>query len=317
MEQESDLVTGEAVVLDVRAAKLASRGLAMMIDVALQLITLIIAMLVLSQVAVFGDEALALTLFLVTLVLIMVGYPVIFETLSRGRSLGKMALGLRVVRTDGGPVRFRHALVRGLAGFFIDFWALGLLGVVAVVTSLLSPDGRRVGDYLAGTLVIRERMPASRTPYVGMPPQLAYWASQLDLTRLPNDLALAVRQYLSRTSELRPEAAEALGYGLAQQVAGAIGAPVPPGVPSWAYLSAVLAERRRRDQAKLQPAVQYAPPVTRTAPGQYAPPQPVQSYGQPVQPYPQAAAPTQAAAPGPVTQPETPPEPENPFAPPG
>ncbi|AIG79586.1 Conserved putative membrane protein [Amycolatopsis japonica] len=293
MEQESELVTGEAVVLDVRAAKLASRGLAMMLDVALQLIALIVAMLVLSQVAVFGDEALALTLFLVTLVLIMVGYPVICETLSRGRTLGKMALGLRVVRTDGGPVRFRHALVRGLAGFFIDFWALGMLGVVAVVTSLLSPNGRRVGDYLAGTLVIRERMPAARTPYVGMPPQLAYWASQLDLTRLPNDLALAVRQYLGRTSELRPEAAEALGYGLAQQVAAAIGAPVPPGVPSWAYLSAVLAERRQRDQAKLQPAVQYGPPA-------------VQSYPQPT-------------APAPVAQPQPPtePAPENPFAPPG
>lgn len=306
MEQESELVTGEAVVLDVRAAKLASRGLAMMVDVALQLIVLVIAMLVLSQVAVFGDEALALTLFLVTLVLIMVGYPVIFETLSRGRTLGKMALGLRVVRTDGGPVRFRHALVRGLAGFFIDFWALGMLGVVAVVTSLLSPNGRRVGDYLAGTLVIRERMPAARTPYVGMPPQLAYWASQLDLTRLPNDLALAVRQYLGRTSELRPEAAEALGYGLAQQVAAAIGAPVPPGVPSWAYLSAVLAERRRRDQAKLQPAVQYGQPV---------PAAPVQVYPQPSAP----VAPSQVAAPAPVTPPQAPsePAPENPFAPPG
>ncbi|QXV59637.1 RDD family protein [Amycolatopsis sp. TNS106] len=295
MEPESELVTGEAVVLDVRAAKLASRGLAMMLDVALQLVALIVAMLVLSQVAAFGDEALALTLFLVTVVLIMVGYPVIFETLSRGRTLGKMALGLRVVRTDGGPVRFRHALVRGLAGFFVDFWALGMLGVVAVVTSLLSPNGRRVGDYLAGTLVIRERMPASRTPYVGMPPQLAYWASQLDLTRLSNDLALAVRQYLSRTSELRPEAVEALGYGLAQQVAAAIGAPVPPGVPSWAYLSAVLAERRRRDQAKLRPAVQYG------------------------QAYPQAASPVAPAAPAPVVQPEAPsaPVPENPFAPPG
>ncbi len=274
VEQESDLVTGEAVVLDVRAAKLASRGLAMILDVALQFVVLFFAFIILAQVAAFGDSALALTLLLVSVVLIMVGYPVIFETLSRGRTLGKMALGLRVVRTDGGPIRFRHALVRGLAGFFVDFWALGLLGVVAVVSSLLSPNGRRVGDYLAGTLVIRERMPAARVPYIAMPPQLAYWASQLDLSRLPNELALAVRQYLGRTSELRPEAAEALGYGLAQQVAAAIGAPVPPGVPMWAYLSAVLAERRLRDHAKLQPR-QLPPPV------QYAQPQPPVHYAQP------------------------------------
>jgi uncharacterized RDD family membrane protein YckC len=296
VEQESDLVTGEAVVLDVRAAKLASRGLAMLLDVVIQLVAFIIAMIVLSQVAAFGDAALVLTLFLVTLVLIMVGYPVVFETLSRGRTLGKMAMGLRVVRTDGGPIRFRHALVRGLAGFFVDFWALGMLGVVAVVTSLLSPNGRRVGDYLAGTLVIRERVSAARTPYLAVPPHLAQWATQLDLSRLPDDLALNVRQYLGRVGELRPEAADALGYGLAQQVAAAIGTPVPYGTPAWMYLSAVLAERRRRDEARLlqsQPyrAVSVQPPV--------------QAYQPPATQEPQAPPRTEEAVP------------ENPFAPPG
>ena len=98
-----------------------------------------------------ADEgSLALTLILVFLVLILVGYPVLLETLSRGRSLGKLAVGLRVVRVDGGPIRFRHALTRGLAGFVIDFWALGVFGAVAVVVSLCSSDGRRVGDFLGG-----------------------------------------------------------------------------------------------------------------------------------------------------------------------
>jgi hypothetical protein len=173
------------------------------------------------------------------------------ETLTRGRSLGKMAVGLRVVRVDGGPIRFRHALVRGLAGFVVDFWALGLFGAVAVIVSLCSSDGRRVGDFLAGTLVVRERVPESAGyPAIGMPPGLAGWASQLDLTRLPDDLALASRQFLARFGELRPEASHALGWGLAQQVGNALGAAVPPGVPPWAFLAAVLAERRNRDHAK-------------------------------------------------------------------
>ncbi|MEV6624050.1 RDD family protein, partial [Amycolatopsis sp. NPDC051114] len=248
MHEESELVTGEAVVLDLHVAKLASRALAMVLDVLVQFALLLGTFFVLTLTVPGEDESLALTLILVFLVLIMVGYPVLFETLSRGRSLGKMAVGLRVVRVDGGPIRFRHALTRGLAGFVIDFWALGVFGAVAVIVSLCSSDGRRVGDFLAGTLVVRDRAPESVAyPAIGMPPGLEGWAARLDLTRLPDDLALASRQFLARFGQLAPEASHALGWKLAQQVGNALGTPVPPGVPPWAFLAAVLAERRNRD----------------------------------------------------------------------
>ena len=116
VHEESELVTGEAVVLDLRVAKLASRALAMVLDVLVQFALLLGAFFMLMLTVPGEDESLALTLILVFLVLIMVGYPVLFETLSRGRSLGKMAVGLRVVRVDGGPIRFRHALTRGSPG---------------------------------------------------------------------------------------------------------------------------------------------------------------------------------------------------------
>ncbi|MEV4057835.1 RDD family protein [Amycolatopsis sp. NPDC049688] len=251
MHEESELVTGEAVVLDLRVAKLASRAVAMALDVLLQFAALLGLGMVLAFALPATDEGLFVALLLVCTVLVMVGYPVVFETLSRGRSLGKMAVGLRVVRVDGGPIRFRHALVRGLAGFVVDFWALGLFGAVAVIVSLCSSNGRRVGDFLAGTLVVRERVPASAGyAAISMPPGLEGWAAQLDLTRLPDDLALASRQFLARFTELRPEASHALGWGLAQQVGNALGTPVPPGVPPWAFLAAVLAERRNRDHAR-------------------------------------------------------------------
>ena len=64
------------------------------------------------------------------------GYPAVFETATRGRSLGKMALGLRVVSDDGGPERFRQALFRALAGV-IEIWTFA--GGPAVICSLLSP----------------------------------------------------------------------------------------------------------------------------------------------------------------------------------
>ena len=297
MREESELVTGEAVVLDLHVAKLASRALAMALDVLVQFVLVLGSFFVLVLAIPEADEALAVTLVLVFLVLIMVGYPVLFETLSRGRSLGKLAVGLRVVRVDGGPIRFRHALVRGLAGFVVDFWTLGLFGAVAVIVSLCSSDGRRVGDFLAGTLVVRERVPESAGyPAIAMPPGLEGWAAQLDLTRLPDDLALASRQFLGRFSRLRPEAAHALGWRLAEQVGNALGTRVPPGVPPWAFLAAVLAERRNRDHARAFHAfgAGQAP-----APGWGYPAQP-----QPAQPAPPAAGP--AAAPAP----------ENPFTPP-
>jgi uncharacterized RDD family membrane protein YckC len=243
----SDVVTGEAVVLDLRLARLASRGLALALDVLCQLFALV----VLSFIVLTGplDTALEVALGLVVAVGVLVGYPVTSETLSRGRTLGKLAMGLRVVRDDGGPIRFRHALVRGLAGFFVDFWALGLLGAVAVFVSLSSTKAKRVGDLLAGTVVIRERMPTSTVAMVYMPPWLASWAAGLDLSRLQDDLALAVRNYLSRQLDFTVTAADALAWRLAVDVGQAIGVPVPQGIRPVDYLSAVLAERRAREQA--------------------------------------------------------------------
>jgi uncharacterized RDD family membrane protein YckC len=297
VEEESELITGDAVVLELRIAKLASRGVAMILDALLQGVLLLVVFVVLAFTGPKLDQSLLLTLVLVVFVLVLVGYPVLFETLSRGRTLGKMALGLRVVRADGGPIRFRQALARALCGVLVDFWLLGFFGAIAVIVSLVSRDGKRVGDYLAGTVVIRERVPeAASVAMIMMPPPLAQWASQLDLTRLPNDLALAVRQYLGRMGQLRPEAAETLGYRLAEQVGHATGAPLPPGVPVWAYLSAVLAERRTRDHARVLGAP--ASPVSAAS-----------------WPQPTYVHPVPVAAPHPSAV-ENPSAPDNPFTPP-
>jgi uncharacterized RDD family membrane protein YckC len=258
----SDLVTGDAVVVELRLARTASRGLAFVIDLLVQIVMLV-GMFVLLMISTGSiDDTLVGVIMLVTGVAAFVGYPVLFETLSRGRTLGKMALGLRVVREDGGPIRFRQALVRGLAGFFVDFWILG--GAVAVIVSLCSAKSKRVGDFLAGTVVIRERLPAQMSGMIAMPPQLAAWAAGLDVSGLPDYLALAVRQYLGRFDKLSPSASYDLGEALATEVSQRIGAPVPWGVPVGAYLAAVLAQRRAWEQARLgalaQPMSPSLPP---------------------------------------------------------
>ncbi len=242
---EPDLVTGEAVVLELPIAQVASRAAAFAIDVAVQAGALLLFMLALTVSGV-TDEALLAALALGFFVLVRVGYSVLFETLGRGITLGKMAMGLRVVRDDGGPVRFRQTLTRALAGAIVDFGPVLAWSAVALFVSLFSPRSKRVGDYLAGTVVIRERAPRTVAPHITMPPALEGWAAQLDLTGLSDELALMARQYLARYAELSDRAREPLGHQLVQDVAARIGAPPPWGVPPWAYLQAVLAERRRR-----------------------------------------------------------------------
>jgi len=257
----SDLVTGEAVALDLPPAQMPSRMVAWLLDAIVIVFLFALAINGAGAIASRSDDAMAAAIILVTLILVFVIYPATLETLTRGRSIGKLALGLRIVRDDGGPIRFRHALVRAITALF-EIWLFW--GVIAVIVSLLNKRGKRLGDILAGTMAIRERVPVQGGVVVTMPPQLATWAASLQLTQLPDPLALAVRQYLSRMSSLSPQAQTDMGSRLAADVAHYIGQPVPRGVPDWAYLSAVLAERRRREIARMQVGWKPSNPPTLT-----------------------------------------------------
>lgn len=241
----SELVTGEAVALELRPAKLPSRALAVLIDLVAAMAAYVTVTVALVVSTAGLDEAAQTAVSIAAFLLVLVGGPIAVETLSHGRSLGKLACGLRVVRDDGGPIRFRHALVRGALGV-VEI--LMTLGIVACIASLVSARGRRLGDVFAGTLVVRERIPAGRTPFVPPPPPwLAGRFSGLDLSAVPDGLWLAVRQYLTRMQQLDPQVGWAMAERLAADVAEHTGAPAPQGVPPAAYLAAVMQERQARE----------------------------------------------------------------------
>jgi uncharacterized RDD family membrane protein YckC len=255
------LVSGEAVELDVRVARAGSRVVALLVDVVVQaallLVVLPVTLLVVEQTVPFADLALIQGLVIVCLVLVLVGYPTAFETLSGGRTLGKLALGLRVVRDDGGPIRFRHALTRALVAAAAEWPGLVLppfTWIASLGTMLAHPRGKRLGDLAAGTIVIHERTPAGWGWVPGMPPALAGWARTLDLTGLDDDLALAVRHFLARGHGLAEPERSRLGQALATEIATVTTPPPPAGAPGWAYLAAVLAERHRRAAYRLSRA---------------------------------------------------------------
>ncbi|WPW33481.1 RDD family protein [Streptomyces atratus] len=245
----SELVTGDAVVLGLRPAKLPSRALALAIDLAVVGAAFVLVSIGLAIATATLDDAALAAVSVASFLLVLVGGPIAVETLSHGRSLGKLACGLRVVRDDGGPIRFRHALVRGAMGV-VEI--LMTLGVVACIASLVSARGRRLGDVFAGTLVVRERVSAGRVAAVPPPPPwLVGRFSGLDLSAVPDGLWLAIRQYLTRMHQLDAQAGRSMAERLAVELATRTGVPVPEGVPAGAYLAAVVNERQARDARRV------------------------------------------------------------------
>ncbi|WP_406488770.1 RDD family protein [Streptomyces phaeochromogenes] len=321
----SELVTGEAVALELRPAKLPSRVLAVVLDLAVAVAAYVAVTIALVASTSALDEAAQMAVSIAAFILLLVGGPIAVETLSHGRSLGKLACGLRVVRDDGGPIRFRHALVRGAVGV-VEI--LMTFGVVACIASLVSARGRRLGDVFAGTLVVRERIPAGRTSFVPPPPPwLAGRFSGLDLSGVPDALWLAVRQYLTRMQQLDPQVGWAMAERLAADVAERTGAPAPQGVPPAAYLAAVMQERQAREArrafsggaAGARPVAgpqMAGAPATPGMPGTSGPvmpygmvPSPESAY--PSHPYPPASPPAGYSAPAPTPTPTPAPAPQD------
>ena len=267
------LVTGEAVALDLRPAAFPSRLLAAVVDALLQG-ALLLLLFVGVTLAGTGSDAAGAAVTILVIVLVTIVYPVAFETALRGRTPGKAALGLRTVRDDGGPIGFRQALVRGLAGAFLERPGITFF-FGALACSLLHPSGKRIGDLLAGTLVLRERVPSRGGTVASMPPALVGWAASLELSALPDDLALQARQFLARSSELTPAARDDLGARLVGAVLERTSPPPPADAPGWAVLTAVLAERTRRATQRLD---DRPPSVPKTDP------EPEPQHGEPTDP---------------------------------
>jgi hypothetical protein len=105
-----------------------------------------------------------------------------------------------------------------------------------------------VGDLLAGTIVVRERVEHGRGSLPMPPtPDLALWATRATVGAVPAGLIVAGRQLVARVFELDRTAAADLANELAQQFSAYVTPPPPPGTPAYPYLVAVTGERFRRE----------------------------------------------------------------------
>lgn len=328
--RQSALYTPEAVKVDLPLADVGSRTLAILID--LSVIASLLSIVLWLSAAAFGllgavvGEGPGWLLVVVVLLLnflVLWGYPTGSETLLRGRTAGKAALGLRVVTTEGAPVRFRHAAIRGLFAF-IDFYLF--LGIPAVISALVTRRAQRLGDLAAGTVTIRDRASdsaADQAVFWQIPGPLQAYAASLDVRGLTAADYAVVRRFLLRSGSLRPQHRARISAELANVLAERMHHRPPQGTHPEALLLCTAALLQGSDNAA--PA-RSTPPVHQ--PAAHPPSTAWSSAHQPsaAQPYGGRPAPSDSPRPGipspqPTTQgtettPAPPPSTEGPFAPP-
>lgn len=262
------IVTPEAVRLELSEANVGSRTIAWFIDAivlgtAMALLNIFIVML--------GADApipqwVGITTLLLVNFLLFFGYPIAFETLLGGRTPGKAVLGLRVVTAEGAPVRFRHAAIRTAMGL-IDFWLTS--GIAALLTTLLTKRHQRLGDLVAGTLVLRERSAsaAPATTRFQVPDGAEGYAGTIDPTGLGARDYEAIREFLLRAPTLRADARRDIGRQLSEGIAARLQHTIPAGVSPELFLTCVAA----RYQQLAQRRAPLAPYGTASAPPPPAP----------------------------------------------
>jgi len=265
-------------VLDFDTAGIASRCVARLLDALIQGALLLAVALLATLVPGLGGTIVAI----VGVALVVLGFSVVCEVLSRGRSPGKAALGLRVVTVEGAPEAPRHAFIRSVLGI-IDF-LIPPGGLFAVGSALLSPRGQRFGDLVAGTIVIRERSAAAPAMAVwfSAPYGLEGYAHTLDVSAVTDAQFGVVRAFLLRVNDLSPEARGALALRLARPLALGMHHAVPPGVNPELFLVCVASAHQRRHQsAPMATAAMAAMAATAATAPPPPPPPPPPSYAPP------------------------------------
>lgn len=168
-------------------------------------------------------------LYTFVLPLFIVAYHSLLESLWGGQTLGKKALGLRVIRNDGTVPDLAASLIRN-ALRFIDY--MPCTCGVGFTIMLLSTQFRRLGDYAAGTLVIREgRTLAPPLPEEELPSMELEVLTPLavaNLGRLSDEQILALRYFLLRAPQMPRDLRERVASELAKKIANLLWNENPP-----------------------------------------------------------------------------------------
>ena len=210
--------TPEQTVLEFPLAGIGSRSLALAIDTLLQIGVLIVLGVIAALISYMGllpglgkQWGYAVLIFLAFL--LQFGYFALFETIWNGRTPGKRWIHLRVIMDSGRPVDAQGAILRNLMRI-VD--SIPSIYAVGIITSLISPQNKRVGDYLAGTVVIQEKSEqADRSLWNSTATHLSATSPFPKLSA--GELQL-VEAYLDRRSSLQDDVRRSMARQIAERM---------------------------------------------------------------------------------------------------
>lgn len=237
------IATPEGVEVHLTLAGPASRFVSALVDILIQIVVLVCVAIVLGIVgsAALGGGGIAVLLWFILSFAIIAFYDIFFEVFRSGQTPGKRMNGLRVVRVEGHPVTFLSSAVRNILRP-IDFLPSAyLLGAVVI---LATRKNQRIGDVVAGTLVVRAGARGSRSS--GAPrPVYEGSGTSWDTSRISDDELALVRQFLERRVDIdaavRTQLAGTLAERLRPKVTGA-----PPELRGEQFLHALVANKLGR-----------------------------------------------------------------------
>ena len=235
--------TPEQIAITLPVAGVGTRLLAALLDAAILigvfLLSLIVAGFFTAVIAVQARDSNALqvlgALYLLLLFATLFGYFAGLELLWNGQTIGKRVLGIRVLRDDGTPVDVSSVLARTVVRL-VDFLPVGYL--VGLISMIADGRGRRLGDIVGGTIVVREGGSTPTLREIGAIADLAAWPlapGELPAPahKLTEDELAAAREFLRRASSFPPEARAALAWRVAVTLAARMGYTTPPPEPEW------------------------------------------------------------------------------------
>lgn len=183
------------------------------------------------------------------------GYFASFEAYWKGRTPGKRVMKLRVIKDSGRQITFFESLARNLVRV-VDY--LPSMYLIGVITMLCNKQNQRLGDLVAGTLVVHERLDEASLLYqsgstlVAGETRNVRWGQALTamfpadaVARLSTQDLLVIETFFARMLDLPMETRAAVGYRMAAQMAGKMGVALPEGNPERALESMAYQVRSR------------------------------------------------------------------------
>ena len=239
LDDRITIATPEGVAIEIVLAGLGSRFLARLLDSVIQLFIIIALLIALGVTG--APSGVGLAAFFIGLFLVVFAYDVVFETINHGRTVGKMAAGIRVAGLRGEPVRFVTSSIRNIARI-VDF--LPVFYLVGTISIVATQHDQRLGDLAAGTVVVRDRFPGLAqlpAPITVTPAAVATW----DVSAIRPDEVQAIRQFLDRRLSLRWPARSYFAVDLANRVAPRVVGVPPNAHPEYVLEGIVVAKQSR------------------------------------------------------------------------